>query len=100
MLSALIKLFTFGLLICCNVSIQAQVKTENKQGEIRLFHASMKPGVACYRIPALVTAPNGDLIAAIDERLGPLLPALEQLLRAQGLSLDELARPPGFGEPR
>lgn len=28
-----------------------------------------KEGVACYRIPALVTAPNGDLITAIDERI-------------------------------
>jgi riboflavin synthase len=31
--------------------------------------------------------------AAIDERLGPLLPALEQLLRQQGISLDDMARP-------
>ena len=31
--------------------------------------------------------------AAIDERLGPLLPALEALLRQQGQSLDDLARP-------
>jgi riboflavin synthase len=31
---------------------------------------------------------------AIDERLGPLRPALEALLRQQGLSLDDLARPP------
>lgn len=31
--------------------------------------------------------------AAVDERLGPLLPALEALLRQQGGSLDELARP-------
>jgi len=31
---------------------------------------------------------------AIDERLGPLLPALEALLRQQGRSLDELAAPP------
>ncbi|WP_077036588.1 riboflavin synthase subunit alpha [Pelomonas sp. KK5] len=30
---------------------------------------------------------------AIDERLGPLLPALEKLLAAQGGSVDELARP-------
>ena len=30
----------------------------------------MKSNVACYRIPALVVASNGDLIAAIDER-GP-----------------------------
>ena len=31
--------------------------------------------------------------AAIDERLGPLLPLLEGLLRERGLSLDELAQP-------
>ena len=30
---------------------------------------------------------------AIDERLGPLMPLLEELLRQKGLSLDELARP-------
>ncbi len=30
---------------------------------------------------------------AIDERLGPLLPVLEELLRQQGRSLDDLARP-------
>jgi riboflavin synthase len=31
--------------------------------------------------------------AAIDERLGPLLPTLEALLRQQGATLDDLARP-------
>ena len=31
---------------------------------------------------------------AIDERLGPLVPALEALLRERGASLDELAAPP------
>ena len=31
---------------------------------------------------------------AINERLGPLLPALEALLRQQGSSFDDLARPP------
>jgi riboflavin synthase len=31
---------------------------------------------------------------ALDERLGPLLPALEALLRQQGQTLDDLARPP------
>jgi riboflavin synthase len=30
---------------------------------------------------------------ALDERLGPLMPALEALLKAQGSSVDELARP-------
>ncbi len=36
---------------------------------------------------------------AIDERLGPLLPALEALLRQQGQSLDELARPAALPRP-
>lgn len=34
-----------------------------------LFNSGMREGVACYRIPALVTAPNGNLVAAIDERV-------------------------------
>ena len=34
--------------------------------------------------------------SAIEERLGPLLPALEALLRQQGLSVDELSRPPAL----
>ncbi|MBK7214428.1 MAG: exo-alpha-sialidase [Bacteroidales bacterium] len=34
-----------------------------------LFAAKNNAGVACYRIPAIVTAPNGDLIAAADERV-------------------------------
>ena len=34
-----------------------------------LFDASSNPDVACYRIPSIVTATNGDLIVAIDERI-------------------------------
>jgi len=34
-----------------------------------LFNRTMRAGVACYRIPALATAPNGDLVAAMDERV-------------------------------
>ena len=34
-----------------------------------LFKTEQDQEVACYRIPALTTAPNGDLIAAIDERV-------------------------------
>lgn len=34
-----------------------------------LFHTKEQSEVACYRIPALVTSPNGVLIAAIDERV-------------------------------
>lgn len=36
---------------------------------LSLFNKTSKSGVSCYRIPALVTAPNGDLITAIDERV-------------------------------
>lgn len=49
-----------------NISLEANETTLEFQ---TLFSANMKDGVACYRIPALVTAPNGDLIAAIDERV-------------------------------
>ena len=34
-----------------------------------LFNASAKEEISCYRIPALLTATNGDLVAAIDERV-------------------------------
>jgi sialidase-1 len=34
-----------------------------------LFNTTMQSDVSCYRIPAIITAPNGDLIAAIDERV-------------------------------
>ncbi|MCA9734865.1 MAG: exo-alpha-sialidase [Deferribacteres bacterium] len=34
-----------------------------------LFNTGMRPGVSCFRIPALVTAPNGDLLAVMDERV-------------------------------
>lgn len=40
---------------------------ENAVPEFKsLFNNKMQPNVSCYRIPAIVTAPNGDLIAAID----------------------------------
>ena len=34
-----------------------------------LFNRQMRDSVSCFRIPALATATNGDLIAAIDERV-------------------------------
>ena len=34
-----------------------------------LFNTSMNKNVSCYRIPSLVTACNGDLLVAIDERV-------------------------------
>jgi sialidase-1 len=34
-----------------------------------LFNTSIHPEVSCYRIPALLTSSNGDLVVAIDERV-------------------------------
>jgi len=42
---------------------------ENDLKFINLFSADMKEGVSCYRIPSLITAKNGDIITAIDERV-------------------------------
>lgn len=36
---------------------------------INLFASTNIDSIACYRIPAIVTAPNGDLIVTIDERV-------------------------------
>jgi len=46
-----------------------KVQTEMEAPYLKdLFNAEMRTGVSCYRIPAMITAPNGDLIAVIDER--------------------------------
>ena len=34
-----------------------------------LFSSKENPEISCYRIPSIITATNGDLIAAIDERV-------------------------------
>ena len=47
-----------------------KVQTKNKVPDFKnLFNAKMRTGVSCYRISAIITAPNGDLVAAIDERV-------------------------------
>jgi len=67
------KLLISGLLFLSFTLILAQNKEpELAEGLIEvqdLFNTSMNPEVSCYRIPALVTAPNGALVVAIDERV-------------------------------
>mgnify|MGYP001791342622 CR=1 FL=1 len=47
-----------------------EVLPKNESPDFKsLFDAKPPTGVSCYRIPAIVTAPNGDLVAAIDERV-------------------------------
>lgn len=66
------KIF-ISLLLITTIGVSAQKETYKiADGVIThqdLFNASIVEGVSCFRIPAIVTAPNGDLIAAIDERV-------------------------------
>lgn len=61
----LISVFLFN----CGVKTQNNAKTDGAPVFQDLFNTSMTEGVECYRIPAIITAPNGDVIAAIDERV-------------------------------
>lgn len=51
--------------------VQAQSDSIQTKGEtlefVHLFNARPQDEISCYRIPARVTAPNGDLIAAIKD---------------------------------
>lgn len=61
----LISICLFG----CSTQKQNDTSTKEKLVFQDLFNTSMNENVKCYRIPAIVTAPNGDLIASIDERV-------------------------------
>lgn len=67
------KSLFFTLLVFISISACAQKNNDTiAEGIIEyidLFNTSMQEGISCYRIPAIVTAPNGDVIAAIDERV-------------------------------
>ena len=63
-------LIIYALFINCCVFAQGQPQIAKGVTEYHnLFNTSMNPQVSCYRIPSIVTAPNGDLITAIDERV-------------------------------
>ena len=59
------------ILTCLSCAVTKQKTTYTYDSLVfhDLFSTGMNEDVACYRIPAIVTAPNGDLIAAIDERV-------------------------------
>ena len=70
--SILLTLLAPALFSCTSVNSNAKGNWDSSKDTVfryNVFDATMKEGVSCYRIPALVTAPNGDLIAAIDERV-------------------------------
>ena len=72
----LVNYFKTTIIILSMLALNYAKAQENKpkiaEGIIEyhdLFNTSMKDSVACYRIPTVVTAPNGDLVAVIDERV-------------------------------
>ncbi|TXE09103.1 exo-alpha-sialidase [Gelidibacter salicanalis] len=65
LIALLIPMFLFN----CGVKTQNTATTDGAPVFQDLFNTSMTEGVECYRIPAIITAPNGDVIAAIDERV-------------------------------
>jgi sialidase-1 len=69
MKSALYILFFIFLHLDLRAQINSNTEVENTLNFQTLFTANMQEDVACYRIPAIITAPNGNLIAAIDERV-------------------------------
>ena len=65
------KTFLAAFILVIGISsVKSQVKglADGIISSQDLFNTSMNSAVFCYRIPALIKAPNGDLIAAIDER--------------------------------
>ncbi|GGW26576.1 sialidase family protein [Arenibacter certesii] len=62
-----------GLLLGTSMVLSGQTEKHKIADGVKvyqdLFNAEEVDGVACFRIPAIITAPNGDLIAAIDERV-------------------------------
>lgn len=65
----LFLLFLVQLFVTCYSQDNFIWPDHNSLAFISLFHTSMRDSVSCYRIPAIVQAPNGDLIVAIDERV-------------------------------
>lgn len=57
------------LLVIIKIQIFSQSHENNSNKFISLFSSEDSSQISCYRIPVIITAQNGDLIAAIDERV-------------------------------
>ncbi len=67
-----ISILTIITIYSCTEKVNSQENKLYTKQELKfkdIFNTGMQKGVSCYRIPAIVTASNGDLIAAIDERV-------------------------------
>ena len=61
--------FLLSIMLSCGVDKQPSQQNETVPTFTTLFNSSNSDSVSCYRIPAMVTALNGDIIVAIDERV-------------------------------
>ncbi len=71
--NTLIKVLCVILLSIISFEVYPKTKSKQKVNKVpvfkTLFKSTPQNKVSCYRIPSIVTAPNGDLIVAIDERV-------------------------------
>lgn len=69
-MNTIFRLFVlFPVYMVLSLTVASQTSNDSLLSFQSIFDTSLKPDVSCFRIPAIVTAPNGDLIAAIDERV-------------------------------
>ncbi len=61
--------YVTGAVLAQEISATASCTVNIMKNSVVLFDSDKHPEVACYRIPAIVTAPNGDVVVAIDERV-------------------------------
>lgn len=64
----LLLVFLF-IAVFSNAQNNKSQSSKDDIGFINLYSADMNKGVACYRIPSIITALNGDIITTIDERV-------------------------------
>lgn len=62
-------LLLFSFLFISEMVLAQKLENESFIHSQDLFNSKMNPKVSCYRIPALLCAKNGVLLAAIDERI-------------------------------
>ncbi len=80
------KKIVISICLFCIASTFLFAQNEISKGVISstdIFNTSMRPGVACFRIPSIVTAKNGDLIASIDERV----PSCGDLIHSKDINI-------------
>lgn len=64
-----LPIYLLALLLGACIQSEEVEESGSELTFVDLFNSTAHEDVACYRIPAITMAPNGDLVAAIDERV-------------------------------